>query len=69
MFRDYAHVKREDFAFHDDSSKSSMFPVRLHDLLSEVERLGWEWIVGWCPHGRSLLVRDQNAFEDKILPL
>jgi hypothetical protein len=45
------------------------FPVTLHLLLSELEQMGLDWIVGWCPHGRSVLVRNQDAFEKQILPL
>jgi HSF-type DNA-binding len=45
------------------------FPVRLHYMLSELEKDGMDHIVSWQPHGRCFVVRDQAAFVEKILPL
>jgi hypothetical protein len=67
-YHDYADVM-DDKTISVSKRKEKTFPVRLHVLLSEVERLGMDWIVGWCPHGRSIIIKDQNAFERDILPL
>jgi hypothetical protein len=71
-YTDYALVTqvKENCGASDSrqTSTNSAFPVTLHALLSEVEQGGIESIVRWCPHGRSILVRDQQAFEKCILP-
>jgi hypothetical protein len=70
-YHDYADVMEDKTKEKKSFSKrkEKTFPVRLHYLLSEVERLGIDWIVGWCPHGKSFVLKDQNTFEHDILPL
>jgi hypothetical protein len=68
-YTDYAKVK--EICSGSDSrhtSTNSAFPVALHILLSEIEQGGMESIICWSPHGRSVIVRDQPAFEKFILP-
>jgi hypothetical protein len=45
------------------------FPVRLHFMLSELEQDGLDTIVSWQPHGRAFIVKKQEAFVARILPL
>jgi HSF-type DNA-binding len=45
------------------------FPVKLHYILSELERDGLSHIVSWQPHGRCFVVRDQKEFVERVLPL
>lgn len=44
------------------------FPAMLHYILSELETEGKSDIMGWMPHGRSFIVRDQKRMESEILP-
>ena len=46
----------------------SIFPVKLHFLLSELERNGQDDIMAWQTHGRSFIVHDKQRFEAEILP-
>lgn len=43
------------------------FPVKLHLMLSELEADKMANIVGWQPHGRCFVVRDQKLFVDIVL--
>mmetsp|Transcript_8154 Transcript_8154/g.11746 ORF Transcript_8154/g.11746 Transcript_8154/m.11746 type:complete len:859 (-) Transcript_8154:1336-3912(-) len=44
------------------------FPVKLHELLSEIEADGYGFILSWLPHGRSFKIHKQQEFLDVILP-
>lgn len=44
------------------------FPIRLHQMLVEVEANGLTDIVSWQPDGTSFKVHQQNAFVEKVLP-
>jgi hypothetical protein len=71
-YRDYAQLM-ESFTSYDAATtggpSTNTFPVSLHKLLNEVERLGMESIIGWRPNGRCILVHDPDAFEKYILPM
>lgn len=43
------------------------FPLKLHYMLNEMEKDGQDSIVGWQPHGRCFLVKNQKLFVEKIL--
>mgnify|MGYP005845532911 CR=1 FL=1 len=43
------------------------FPVKLHYMLNELEKDGGDNIVGWQPHGRCFVVRNQKLFVEQIL--
>jgi hypothetical protein len=45
------------------------FPVKLHYMLSDVERDGLSHIISWAPHGRSFALHDRPAFVDGVLKL
>jgi hypothetical protein len=45
------------------------FPVKLHDMLSEMEADGMDGIVSWQPHGRCFVVHDHMRFVEQVLPL
>eukprot|EP00547_Thalassionema_nitzschioides_P004172 CAMPEP_0194213660 /NCGR_PEP_ID=MMETSP0156-20130528/14404_1 /TAXON_ID=33649 /ORGANISM="Thalassionema nitzschioides, Strain L26-B" /LENGTH=260 /DNA_ID=CAMNT_0038941741 /DNA_START=311 /DNA_END=1089 /DNA_ORIENTATION=- len=60
-----------DKQFVDPSSSiyhPKVFPFRLHDLLSQAERLGFEDIVSWDESGTKLLIHNHKKFVSKILP-
>lgn len=44
------------------------FPIRLHTLLSDVEKSGQMDIISWQPHGRCFIVRKTDEFVEKLLP-
>ena len=44
------------------------FPVKLHDMLDEIERDGHADVVSWQPHGRCFVVRKPEAFVNRIMP-
>jgi hypothetical protein len=49
--------------------KDQNFPVRLHYMLSEMEKDGLQHIVSWQPHGRCFVVHDQEEFVKSVLPM
>lgn len=44
------------------------FPVRLHYMLSDLEKDGKDDIISWQPHGRCFLVHKQKEFVEELLP-
>jgi hypothetical protein len=77
-YRDYSnvneHVLKENGSPAGDvggisSKKDKNFPVRLHYVLSEMEKDGLQHIVSWRPHGRCFIVHDPKLFAKNILPL
>lgn len=54
---------------HDDSHAGRVaFPVRLFDMLADIEARGQTSIVSWLSHGRAIRVHDPKAFVTQILP-
>lgn len=45
------------------------FPIRLYNMIQQVETENLSHIVGWQPHGRSFKVRDHEKFVDILLPM
>eukprot|EP00549_Striatella_unipunctata_P011752 CAMPEP_0118686898 /NCGR_PEP_ID=MMETSP0800-20121206/8075_1 /TAXON_ID=210618 ORGANISM="Striatella unipunctata, Strain CCMP2910" /NCGR_SAMPLE_ID=MMETSP0800 /ASSEMBLY_ACC=CAM_ASM_000638 /LENGTH=406 /DNA_ID=CAMNT_0006584007 /DNA_START=601 /DNA_END=1821 /DNA_ORIENTATION=+ len=45
------------------------FPLKLHEMLGQVERAGMSDIVSWKPHGRCFMVHKSDLFVKHILPL
>ena len=53
----------------DDSHAGRVaFPVRLFDMLADIEARGQTSIVSWLSHGRAIRVHDPEAFVAQILP-
>jgi len=50
-------------------SPSENFPVKLHYILSEMEKDGMQHIMSWQTHGRCFLVHDQKYLEKNVLPM
>lgn len=50
-----------------ESAEQIIFPVKLHNMLNQVEKQGLADVVGWAPHGRCFLVRSKEAFASRIL--
>ena len=47
---------------------NAAFPLKLHEILSQIENDGLGDIVGWMPHGRSFKIHKQKEFADIVLP-
>ena len=66
-YRDHALVTEDPkLSCHQSKNK---FPVKLHLMLSELNKDGLSHIVSWQPHGRCFLVHKQEEFVKRILPL
>jgi HSF-type DNA-binding/Conserved hypothetical protein (Lin0512_fam) len=48
---------------------NAAFPLKLHEILSQIELDGHDNIIGWLPHGRSFKIHKQKEFVDIILPM
>lgn len=78
-YNDFSSVREEDInlIFQRDAiinpitlkTSQSNFPVKLHYMLSELEKDGLHEIISWQPHGRCFVVHKQKELVDKILPL
>lgn len=55
-------------SFLQQYNKEVKFPIRLHQMLAEVESDGLTEIVSWQPDGTSFKVHKQAAFVEKVLP-
>ena len=59
----------DDGTDHDESHAGRLaFPVRLFDMLADIEARGQTSIVSWLSHGRAIRVHDPEAFVTQILP-
>lgn len=46
----------------------SVFPLRLHEMLADLEREGLSYMASWQPHGRCFAVHNQSEFVKHVLP-
>ena len=44
------------------------FPRRLHEVLNEIEREGYEAVVSWQPHGRCFIIHQPRLFDQIVMP-
>ena len=49
--------------------KGIPFPLKLHQMLDEVENAGLTSIISWRSHGRAFMVHKRDDFVDCILPV
>ena len=68
---DYGTCSKDDLgdeADQDDSHAGRIaFPVRLFDMLADIEARGQTSTVSWLSHGRAIRVHDPDAFVTQIL--
>ncbi|KAL3933459.1 MAG: hypothetical protein SGBAC_010390 [Bacillariaceae sp.] len=50
------------------SSGDTTYVIRIHELLEDSEKLGFQDIVSWRVHGRAFRVHKEAEFEEKIMP-
>jgi hypothetical protein len=74
-YHDYSHITeshpimKELYATNAESLKDQNFPLKLYDMLNELEKDGLDHIASWQPHGRCFVVHDPKRFVADILPL
>jgi len=44
------------------------FPLKLHEMLDEIEKDGLASVISWQPHGRAFVVHKPLLFVEKVLP-
>jgi hypothetical protein len=44
------------------------FPVKLHEILDQVESDGFADIISWQPHGRCFMIHKPKEFVDFVMP-
>jgi hypothetical protein len=45
------------------------FPIRLHELLDQIEADGFGHIISWQPHGRCFVVHEPKVFVEGVMPI
>lgn len=74
VYRDYSHevpMPEEASLVGPDAPERTLnaaFPLKLHEILTQVEKNGDEHIIGWLPHGRSFKIHKQEEFMERVLP-
>ena len=72
-YRDYSNEQpqpeeRDCWALSTRTTSSPVFPLKLHETLTQIDKDGYDDIIGWLPHGRSFKIHKQKEFTDIILP-
>ena len=44
------------------------FPLKLHEMLDQIEADGLAEVISWQPHGRCFVVHDPKRFSDSVMP-
>ena len=60
--------ERDCWALSTRTTSSPVFPLKLHETLTQIESDGYDDIIGWLPHGRSFKIHKQKEFTEIILP-
>lgn len=60
--------ERDCWALSTRTTSCPVFPLKLHETLTQIEKDGYDDIVGWLPHGRSFKIFKQKEFTEIILP-
>jgi hypothetical protein len=63
-----ANLNGSATASSSQSGTEGSFPLKLHHMISELERTGLDDIISWLPHGRCFAVHKQKEFVEEILP-
>lgn len=45
------------------------FPLKLHEMLDEIEKDGYASVISWQPHGRSFVVHKPKEFVRHVMPV
>lgn len=44
------------------------FPLKLHQVLDQVVRDGYDHIISWQPHGRAFAIHQPKVFTEHVMP-
>jgi hypothetical protein len=68
-YHDHSHDNRADYQEEHPArgGVTTPFPLRLHDMLENVEKDGYDHVVSWQPHGRCFVVHKPKEFVE-LLP-
>ena len=47
---------------------SVFFPIKLHEMLDQIEADGYAHVISWQPHGRAFLIHDPVEFASHVMP-
>jgi HSF-type DNA-binding len=50
------------------SNATTLFPLKLHTLLRDIENDQMDQIVSWAPHGRCFFIHKPQKFVNQVLP-
>lgn len=53
----------------DHRNSATLFPLKLHNLLSMVETEGYSSIISWQVHGRAFKMHKPKEFVEKLMPI
>jgi HSF-type DNA-binding len=67
-YRDHAQEEDPSGARNAETFATTLFPMRLHEVLNDVESDGLEQIISWAPHGRCFMIHRPQDFVTKVLP-
>jgi len=70
-YRDYSGenpTPDEESLLTNTITPNAAFPLKLHEILTQIELAGLSDIIGWLPHGRSFKIHHQQEFAALILP-
>jgi hypothetical protein len=68
-YHDHSHDNRADYQEEHPArgGVTTPFPLRLHDMLENVQADGYDHVVSWQPHGRCFVVHKPKEFVE-LLP-
>jgi len=70
-YHDHSHDGIEDFDWLQQQRKSGVavsFPLRLHEMLDQIESDGLADVISWQPHGRAFLIHKPKEFTSHVMP-
>ena len=73
-YHDYSHEMDDPSNIIEDPKRKHKggiavpFPLRLHQLLEDIQQDGHASIISWLPHGRAFIVHKPKEFVSEILP-
>jgi HSF-type DNA-binding len=80
QYRDHSLDLESDVVHHEESSDDQehphrrrggvgvAFPIKLHEVLDQVEADGLDHVISWQPHGRCFVIHKPKEFVDYVMP-
>jgi hypothetical protein len=70
-YHDRSHDVIEDLDWLQQQRKGGIsvsFPLRLHEMLDQIESDGLAHVISWQPHGRAFLIHNPKEFTSHVMP-